>query len=398
MNEVLNQFPEKLDAHLKLAVEIFSFEELWQGHMWQKENPHQRSFHPRSAEGRWKWYRLLFGPCQPFYFIREDDKEGVLDQPVMAESVRCEGAEDKGFACVLGDPVNHSATPFEQGLFFRKYNFPVVSILMKKEEANNRNMKILENFGMKFSAVTSPLKKKIYQIFAGSADESCKRNVGFRVLSKNEKNVNTKIKARVSSLNTLIWTPQGWSGWNTDIEGALAFKKYIHQLKLNQTAVWGGGAVRDALDFVFSLNGGLYSSAKDVDPVKSGASCEPIIHAGAGLGDSAWQFHRPSPAKAEIHLSFYSARTGRLLKGSVQNPDVVIWAVGRSRISSCMNPPRHWRPLYIFDVNYTEDSPGREYALETKAQYVSGWLWFKAQAQAQRTLFEKLNNRKDWTS
>jgi len=159
LSEVLCQFPKNREVHLKLAVEIFSFKELWQGHLWWREDPVHRSFHPRSADGRWKWYRLLFGPHQPLYFIREDYEEGVLDQPVMAESVRCgKGISKNGFVCVLGNPVEHSATPFEQKSFFERCHLPIVPVLMKAEEVTKENVKILENFGMKFSAITTPLK------------------------------------------------------------------------------------------------------------------------------------------------------------------------------------------------------------------------------------------------
>ena len=72
------------------------------------------------------------------------------------------------------------------------------------------------------------------------------------------------------------------------------------------------------------------------------------------------------------------------------NPAVVIWAVGRSRMSACVYPPKNWRPLFVWDVHYSEDSPGRQYALQTGADYFSGWSWFQAQAKAQRKLFQSL--------
>ena len=106
-------------------------------------------------------------------------------------------------------------------------------------------------------------------------------------------------------------------------------------------------------------------------------------------GDS--RFHGNDKLNTANDTAFYSAQTGKLLKGSEQNPELVIWAVGRSRMSLCSAPPQNWKPLYVLDLNYTEDSPGREYAVKTKAQYLSGWLWFKTQAQAQRVLFEKLS-------
>ena len=371
LSKVLGQFPKKQNVHLKLAVEIFSFEELWQGHLWWKEDPTRRSFHPRSIDGRWKWYRLLFGPHQPLYFIREDYEEGVLDQPVMAESVRCgQGVLENGFSCVLGNPIEHSATPFEQQLFFEKYNLPVVPILMKEEEVNQTNMKILENFGMKFSAITSPLKKKFYQVLNTETSST-------NILKINQNN------SSVSSLNTLILTKQGWNGLNTDIDGALVFKKFIHQSGFHKVAVWGGGAIREVLDFVLSLKEDYMHG------VLNQKELDRIVNEFKPSGfDSVknYKFNKND-------ISFYSAQTGKLLRGSEQIPEVVIWAVGRSRMSSCMYPSQKWKPLYVLDLNYTYDSPGRGYAVKIKSQYVSGWLWFKAQAQAQRVLFEKLNKK-----
>ena len=409
LNQVLDQFPKKKNTHLKLAIEIFSFEELWQGHLWQREDPLHRSFHPRSIEGRWKWYRLLFGPHQPLYFIREDNEEGVLDQPVMAESINCgKGISKQGFACVLGDPIEHSATPCEQQSFFEKYKLLVIPVLMREEEVNHANIKILENFGMKFSAVTSPLKKQIYYVFSRNKNQK-----GLKII---------RTKTSVSSLNTLILTKKGWSGFNTDRDGALAFKQFIHQSDFCKIAVWGGGAVRDVLDFVFStrhscegrnpvtchscLSRHSCAGRKPVYPICH--SCEgrkpvfkPIVEDSLFCENDGYLEKTPKPYEGlknqsgqlnnKNDIAFYSAQTGKLLKGSEQSPELVIWAVGRSRMSLCSAPPQHWKPLYVLDLNYTEDSPGREYALKTKAQYLSGWLWFKTQAQAQRVLFEKLN-------
>ena len=368
--KVLDQFSKVKEGYLKLAVEVHSLEELWQGHLWQKKDPQRRSFYPRSQEGRWKWYRLLFGQNQLLYFIKEDCFDGVLDQPVMAESVQWSG-RNESFACVLGDPIEHSATPYEQEDFFKNKGWPVLKILMKENEMNSRNIKILENLGMKFSAVTSPLKKKTFMLFQGCLKKGSQNKVILKktvqpaedtVFKSSKENSLTFLKLQdspVSSHNTLIWTPKGWCGFNTDIEGARGLKTDIEQYikKINQQknpsnnvyklAVWGGGSVRDILMFVFR----------------------------------------------ETHVfsvSFYSARTGKVIKGREVNPDFVIWAVGRARMSSCLHPPVDWKPQCVFDLHYTEDSPGREYALKIQAEYRSGWKWFQAQALHQRKWFEDL--------
>ena len=250
--KVLNQFSKVKEGQFKLAVEVHSFEELWQGHLWQKQDPQRRSFYPRSQEGRWKWYRLLFGKNQLLYFIKEDFFDGVLDQPVMAESVQF--SEGNGsFACVLGDPIEHSATPYEQGDFFKNKGWPVLKILMKENEMNSRNIKILENLGMKFSAVTSPLKKKTFMLFQDCLKKGSQNKVILKktdqpvtdVILKNSKDNGltflTLQDAPVFALNTLIWTPKGWCGLNTDIEGAWALKtdieQYIKNLNQKKTSI-----------------------------------------------------------------------------------------------------------------------------------------------------------------
>lgn len=53
-------------------------------------------------------------------------------------------------------------------------------------------------------------------------------------------------------------------------------------------------------------------------------------------------------------------------------------------------PPKHWKPSRIIDINYTEDSPGLEYALKVQAQYTAGMGFFKEQAKKQREIFKQL--------
>ena len=71
----------------------------------------------------------------------------------------------------------------------------------------------------------------------------------------------------------------------------------------------------------------------------------------------------------------------------------MVWGVGRSNYSkknSAAWPPDSWRPGAVIDLNYSEDSPGREYAQRTVARYFSGLKMFRAQAEAQQRFWEKL--------
>lgn len=367
LKEQLDHFSKYKKAHLKLAIEILSFKELWHGHLWWKEDSSRRSFHPRSKEGRWKWYRLLFGPHQPLYFICEDNENDILDQPLIAESVRLgHGISKNGFATVLGNPVWHSATPYEQESFFRKYDLSVLEIPMKEQEMTFENIKILEKMGLKFSAITSPLKKKAYNIM---------RKFDVKKKKKIQNNLD------IPSVNTILLTKEGWKGFNTDADGMDYFlkraenflnqKKYDHPIDQNKNiAVWGGGGVRDILKK--KLRMARFYSARTGQLLETKNKTQSFV----------FQKLLKNKEKQLSDDSFKNEQSEKFFK-----PEIVIWAVPRSRMPSCKNPPS-WKPLCVLDLNYSEDSPGREYALSVGAYYVSGWAWFKAQASGQRQLFE----------
>ena len=345
LEHLLNDLPKKKNVHIKLAVEIFSFKELWLGHLWWKQDSKNRSFHPRSSDGRWRWYRILFGSHQFITFLREDIHQGVLDQPVIAEACQI----SNGFACILGDPIEHSITPSEQSSFFKQYGLSVLKILMKEEEVQSENIKILENLGMKFAALTSPLKNKMDLWAKEQGDSKIHLKNSFSISQLNWK-----------ALNTLILRDKKWKGFNTDIFGALNLRMWVenimkHHQKDLSIAVWGGGGILYVLEQAFE-------------------------------NPNLVKFIDKNNSRKSFSLSFYSARTGEIKKGKKENSPIVIWAVGRDRMSDCVYPP--WKPLYILDLNYTQDSPAREYALKTQANYISGDIWFKAQAEWQRKFFK----------
>ena len=150
----------------------------------------------------------------------------------------------------------------------------------------------------------------------------------------------------LESGNTLIYHDKRWKAYNTDIE---AFKFLEQKIKGKQVCVWGGGGVRSSLKKIFP------------------------------------------------QACFYSARTGKLLHGQENKKiDILIWAVGRNRMKTCLWPPKDWTPRKIIDLNYSEDSQGRcsgrEYALNTGIPYEDGYFIFQQQAQKQREIFLRLNN------
>lgn len=311
-----------LAPHLKLAVEVQSFGELWEGHLWAQEDPQHRTFLPRSSDGRWSWYRLLMKNPTKLNFIREGEGSAP-DQPYLLDWVRAPEFP-KSFAAVLGHPVSHSRTPAEHFGFFSKRKMTVVAIPIQEAEWEGA-LDILCRIGLRAAAVTAPLKIKASH-------------------SSQQKSQNAQ---RFDSVNTLIWSEkdQQWIGENTDLMGLNAL--FHLQDRHKKIAVWGGGGTLPLLEEVL-----------------------------------------PS-------ATFYSARTSkaREMVSPEFSPEIVVWGVGRSRYShenSAQWPDPSWKPNLIIDLNYSEDSPGREYALKTGAKYRSGIEMFRTQAQGQREFWEKL--------
>ena len=142
----------------------------------------------------------------------------------------------------------------------------------------------------------------------------------------------------LKAVNTMIWDKKlrGWIGANTDV---LGLEKVLTSLSLPKNiVVWGGGGTKSTL------------------------------------------------MRLLPEAQFFRARSGEELFGQKlkKAPEMVIWAVGRDRQTNCVWPDSEWKPLMVLDLNYSEDSPGREYAQRVNAKYISGLDMFKAQAEAQR--------------
>lgn len=144
-----------------------------------------------------------------------------------------------------------------------------------------------------------------------------------------------------SAANTLFYDPvaQAWRGTNTDLAGARELlQDFAHE---PQVAIWGGGGTLPAIQ------------------------------------------------QALPQARVFSARTAQERTGKTVDPDwaprVLVWAIGRDRANRW--PPSTWHPEFIVDANYSEDSPGREYAIATGARYISGDAWFTRQAAEQRSFW-----------
>lgn len=326
--EKLGECIRKLEAeagaetHRKLAVGIHSFDELWQGHEWQRGDEKKRSFLPVSADGRWKWYRLLSRGFNKLNFLREGDS-AHQDQPYLMDWLAT-APFGINFGAVIGSPILHSRSPLELELFFAERGLSIFPVKMSEDEFD-KGIKVLERLGLSHAAVTSPLKKKAFSICQWRSPSA----------------------EKFESVNTLVWDrgAEAWKGENTDVYGV---KELLKDTISKQIAVWGGGGVLPAI--------------KDVQP-----QC----------------------------ISF-SSRTGELREGEVVpddfSPTVVIWAVSRSQFKEKgVWPPAEWKPQIIIDINYTEDSPGREYAIRSGGEYKSGLSMFQKQAEWQKE-FWRLND------
>lgn len=94
------------------------------------------------------------------------------------------------------------------------------------------------------------------------------------------------------------------------------------------------------------------------------------------------------------HASLFSARTGQPREGTDVAgvmPKILVWAAPRT--PQTMMPPQSWQPSMVFDLNYKEDSMGREYAQACGANYESGLRMFVAQAQKQRIFWRHCEER-----
>ena len=301
--------PQSSLLHLKLAIPIKNFQELQKAHGWWLKSPKNRSFLPCSPHGRWKWYRHIMRGRMKLNFFTEGVSV-VPDQPLRLELSPKDSSHY--FAAVLGDPIDHSFTPFEQKKFFQKFHMKVVAVPLSEQEVTFENFEFLKELGLKACAVTAPLKKKVCEFFS----------------------------LKMLSCNTLYFDGSFVYGTNTDVEGFKALLENIKDSKTKPAVLWGGGGVIPTMK-------------------------------------SLWP-----------ELSSYSARKAepRAKEKKIKDPYTVVWALPAHRK---LKPPSHWRPRYVLDLNYTENSYARSYALHKEACYISGKSFFKAQALKQRAFWQK---------
>lgn len=349
LQDLLESFSQNLSSHLKLAIEVRSFDELKVCHEWQQQEPLNRSFLPRSGSahiGRWAWYRLWQKQKQKLNFVREG-VGSAADQPTLHEWFRSRSEVDK-FAAVLGTPVDHSYSPYEHLEFVQNRKMSFFAIDIQKSEWMSA-IEFLKELGLKFAAVTSPLKENAYRL----------------------SNKRSELVEKLESANTLVFNGVEIVSENTDYAGLEALKKSVDEYE------------------------GQFASFEAPDGASDSGDDRTRAHTNAGKSIAIWGGRGTLEALYQIlpHAVAYSSTTGQIRTDQHLNsepPEILVWAAPRG---DQMKWPDeiypHWKPKLILDLNYREDSAGREYAERVHAQYISGLSMFKIQARAQREFWKR---------
>lgn len=297
-------------VHLKLSPVVESFEDLKKGYEWQQADSENRSFLPRSASGKWIWFRQLSKYFQKLNFLRNFTK--APDQPSLTEWLDLPSARPSAWAALLGSPIHHSHSPaihkdyfVERGSFFGR-------IAMNNADLET-GLKFSIGLGLKYAAVTSPLKKSVWQL----AD------------------FKSEIADRFESANTLYVSNDGITCDNTDLVG---FSGLVKNFPAGtKVAVWGGGGTLKLMQSVL-----------------------PAAY-------------------------FYSSRTGQLRNersADSSTYDYLIWAAPRR--DEPVWPADELTIKTVVDLNYSENSPGLEFAARRNIRYINGLEMLVLQAEKQQ--------------
>lgn len=141
-------------AKMKSSPMVSSFSELL------SDNDGDINFLPRSIDGRWRWYRLLRARLQPLNYYRYW-QGSALDQADFFERI-CFVPKQSNFAAVLGDPIKHSYSPAFHHQFFHSFETCLLPIRVSESEWEEA-FSLLKKLGLKWAAVTSPLKKDLFE-------------------------------------------------------------------------------------------------------------------------------------------------------------------------------------------------------------------------------------------
>jgi shikimate 5-dehydrogenase len=326
ITEALSRFPREIPAgtQLKAALPTHSFDDLREGDTWMRQFPEARLFLPMSKEGRWSWYRLLQGNSYDLNFVR-DFEASTPDQPTLLQWAR------------------RARLPKRVTSFAAILGDPVSHSRTPMEQ------------GSFFAAKSAPVlsirmtedewTRGALEFLRSIGLEWAAVTAPLKRLAFESCRARDTLSLELASVNTMKWTDRGWSGANTDREGFVGLvEKAKAEQPLGKIAVWGGGGTLNVITSVLP-EAELFS-------VRT----------------------KENRAKGRSPAAGFS-------------PDTVIWAAGRST-SDEETVPSNWKPRLIIDLNYSEDSPGRDYALRVGCRYISGLAMFRTQAEAQRRFWE----------
>ncbi|MFN3453568.1 MAG: shikimate kinase [Pseudobdellovibrio sp.] len=321
---------ENKNYHLKFCPVVRSWTELRDGYKWQKEDRERRSFLPRTdmfknSKSLWRWFRLYMLKRQKINFVQST--VDFDDQISFYEFLREKQVGQERFGAVIGHPVHHSRTPQTHGFSLQDYGN--VYAIPVQESDFDEALPFLQELGLKFVAVTSPLKYKA-RVFLNTANAFLKDKTESFSLDS------------TAAINTLFCSQKAeWLGTSTDEEGFRALATELEHLlemplESYKIVIWGGGGVSESLKAVI-------------------------------------------PSAIEYSARQASRRDGQ---DAVSQPDVVIWAAPRRE--GVQMPPEDWCPRFVLDINYMENSMGIEYAQKIpQVKYISGLEMFYAQAEKQ---------------
>ncbi|MCB0356614.1 MAG: hypothetical protein KDD40_06385, partial [Bdellovibrionales bacterium] len=284
-------------------------------------------------QGKWDWFRLLHKHKMKLNFFRED-QGSAEDQPYFVDWCNFKNFKNHQFAAVLGSPVAHSWTPEEQRNFWQKHECNALKIDLTAEELNQEVLTFLQKLGLKYAAVTAPLKSPFNSLCTETTD----------------------IVKEIQMVNTIQLVDGKVKGTNTDYHGFKTLCESQVLPRLNkpieewQVALWGGGGTL------------------------------PIVK------------------KLFPKLTHFSARTQKRshnhslldkLKTHKNQFDILVWAVGRERMAQgAQFPSEDLQFTIVVDLNYTDSSPGKELAQRRGCTYISGEAMFRAQAAEQRLFWD----------
>ena len=346
-HESIEQALLRLEAYstkakiLKFAPLCLSWEELEIGHDWQIQSV-ERHFLPRSQTQEWQWYRLHNAQLNKIYFLAESD-QNVSDQAYLLQYVLQNQNKNlkQNFAAVLGQPILHSYSPMFHRDFFNQWQMPFYAISLTKENFSTA-MPVLKKIGLCAAAITSPLKEVAYNY----AQEHKAKNKE----SHSQANSNNADKTQ-NSVNTFFITEAHIEAINTD---QLALEKTLSAFNdYSPILIWGGG--------------GTLNSILNILP-----QAIPYSARSASLRNEKQQ-----------DLLQEQLNTNK--------KTLLIWALGRSDFNKYkMNWPKlNFSVHQVYDLNYAENSPGREFAKLFNANYTSGIAMFEEQAKLQQNFWFK---------